>query len=50
MAGEANGGRHSVALTEQSGHLTWYALVVLALTRQDGSVLSPAQENRFLTR
>jgi hypothetical protein len=37
-------------LTEKSGHLAWCALVALALTRQDGGVLSPVQENLFLTR
>ncbi|TBN98609.1 DUF2913 family protein [Salmonella enterica subsp. salamae serovar 13,22:z:-] len=30
--------------------MAWCALVALALTRPDGSVLSPAQENLFLTR
>lgn len=39
-----------MTLTEQSGHLAWCALVALALARQDGGVLSPAQENLFLTR
>lgn len=33
-----------------SGHMAWCALVALALARRDGSVLSPAQENLFLTR
>lgn len=37
-------------LTEKSGHLAWCALVALALARQNGDVLSPAQENLFLTR
>lgn len=37
-------------LTEKSGHLAWCALMALALTRQNGGVLSPAQENLFLTR
>ncbi|KFD24837.1 DUF2913 family protein [Yokenella regensburgei] len=32
-----------------SGHMVWCALVALALARRDGSVLSPAQENLFLT-
>ena len=39
-----------MTLTEKSGHLAWCALVALALARQEGSVLSPAQENLFLTR
>ncbi|WP_108429654.1 DUF2913 family protein [Klebsiella aerogenes] len=39
-----------MTLTEKSGHLAWCALVALALTRQDGGFLSPAQENLFLTR
>jgi hypothetical protein len=39
-----------VTLTEKSGHLAWCALVALALARQNGDVLSPAQENIFLTR
>ncbi|EGU3705119.1 DUF2913 family protein [Salmonella enterica] len=39
-----------MTLTEKSGHLAWCALVALALARQDGGVLSPAQENLFLTR
>ncbi|HBR1414081.1 TPA: DUF2913 family protein [Klebsiella pneumoniae] len=37
-------------LTEKSGHLAWCALVALALARQNGDVLSPVQENLFLTR
>lgn len=37
-------------LAEKSAHMAWCALVALALARQDGSVLSPAQENLFLTR
>ena len=37
-------------LTEKSGHLAWCALVALALARQDGGVLSPAQENLFIIR
>ncbi|EFT8283626.1 DUF2913 family protein [Salmonella enterica] len=37
-------------MTEKSGHLAWCALVALALARQDGGLLSPAQENLFLTR
>ncbi|EMO8817710.1 TPA: DUF2913 family protein [Klebsiella pneumoniae] len=37
-------------LTEKSGHLAWCALMALALARQNGGVLSPAQENLFLTR
>lgn len=41
---------HAVTLTEKSGHLAWCALVALALARQKGDVLSPAQENLFLTR
>lgn len=39
-----------MTLTEKSGHLAWCALVALALARQDGGVLSPAQENLFVTR
>ncbi|ECF7068843.1 DUF2913 family protein [Salmonella enterica subsp. enterica] len=39
-----------MTLTEKSGHLAWCALVALALVRQNGDVLSPAQENLFLTR
>lgn len=39
-----------MTLTEKSGHLAWCALVALALARLDGGVLSPAQENLFLTR
>ena len=39
-----------MTLTEKSGHLAWCALVALALARQNGDVLSPAQENLFLTR
>ncbi|WP_049847106.1 DUF2913 family protein [Trabulsiella odontotermitis] len=39
-----------MTLTEKSAHLAWCALVALSLARQDGSVLSPAQENLFLTR
>ncbi|HFS8112849.1 TPA: DUF2913 family protein [Enterobacter asburiae] len=39
-----------MTLTDRSGHLAWCALVALALARQDGGVLSPAQENLFLTR
>ncbi|EIW3594533.1 DUF2913 family protein [Salmonella enterica] len=39
-----------MTLTEKSGHLAWCALVALALARQDSGVLSPAQENLFLTR
>ncbi|EIK0627739.1 DUF2913 family protein [Salmonella enterica] len=39
-----------MTLTEKSGHLAWCALVALALARQDGGVISPAQENLFLTR
>lgn len=39
-----------MTLTEKSGHLAWCALVALALARQYGGVLSPAQENLFLTR
>lgn len=39
-----------MTLTEKSGHLAWCALVALALARQEGGVLSPAQENLFLTR
>lgn len=38
-----------MTLTEKSGHLAWCALVALALARLDGGVLSPAQENLFLT-
>ncbi|KUQ07725.1 DUF2913 family protein [Klebsiella aerogenes] len=39
-----------MTLTLKSGHLAWCALVALALARQNGDVLSPAQENIFLTR
>ncbi|ECG8158379.1 DUF2913 family protein [Salmonella enterica] len=39
-----------MTLTEKSGYLAWCALVALALARQDGGVISPAQENLFLTR
>ncbi|HCM8914016.1 TPA: DUF2913 family protein, partial [Salmonella enterica subsp. enterica serovar Paratyphi B] len=39
-----------MTLTEKSGHLAWCALVALAQVRQDSGVLSPAQENLFLTR
>ncbi len=39
-----------MTLTEKSGHLAWCALVALALAKQNGDVLSPAQENLFLTR
>lgn len=39
-----------MTLTEKSGHLAWCALVALALARQNGDVMSPAQENLFLTR
>lgn len=39
-----------MTLTKKSGHLAWCALVALELARQDGGVLSPAQENLFLTR
>ncbi|MGX5056828.1 DUF2913 family protein [Enterobacter asburiae] len=39
-----------MTLTEKSGHLAWCALVALALARQNGDVLSPVQENLFLTR
>jgi hypothetical protein len=41
------GKEHSVTLTEKSGHLAWCALVALALARQNGDALSPAQENLF---
>lgn len=37
-------------LTEKSAHLAWCALVALALARQNGDVVSPVQENIFLTR
>ncbi|EJP2999401.1 DUF2913 family protein [Salmonella enterica] len=37
-------------MTEKSGHLAWCDLVSLAPARQDGGLLSPAQENLFLTR
>lgn len=47
---EQKGEGHAVTLTEKSGHLAWCALVALALARQKGDVLSPAQENLFLTR
>lgn len=47
---EQKGEGHAVTLTEKSGHLAWCALVALALARQDGGVISPAQENLFLTR
>ncbi|MCB8465321.1 DUF2913 family protein [Klebsiella pneumoniae] len=36
--------------SEKSAHLAWCALVALALARQNGDVVSPAQENLFLTR
>lgn len=39
-----------MTLTEKSGHLAWCAQVALALARQNGDALSPAQENLFLTR
>ncbi|EDX5730175.1 DUF2913 family protein [Salmonella enterica] len=39
-----------MTLTEKSGHLAWCALVAIALARQNGDALSPAQENLFLTR
>ncbi|ECF2367666.1 DUF2913 family protein, partial [Salmonella enterica subsp. enterica serovar Mountpleasant] len=39
-----------MTLTEKSGHLAWCALVALALARQEGGVLSLAQENLFLIR
>ena len=39
-----------MTLTEKSGHLAWCALVALALARQDGGVLSSAQENLFIIR
>lgn len=39
-----------MTLTKKSGHLAWCALVALELARQDGGVISPAQENLFLTR
>lgn len=39
-----------MTLTVKSSHLAWCALVALALTRQDAGILSPAQENLFLTR
>ena len=39
-----------MTLTEKSGHLAWCALVALALARQNGDMLSAAQENLFLTR
>ena len=39
-----------MTLTEKSGHLAWCALVAVALARQEGGVLSPAQENLFLIR
>ncbi|EBV6878707.1 DUF2913 family protein [Salmonella enterica] len=39
-----------MTLTEKSGHLAWCALVALALAKQNGDALSPAQENLFLTR
>lgn len=38
-----------MTLTEKSGYLAWCALVALTLARKDGDVLSPAQENLFLT-
>jgi hypothetical protein len=47
---EQKGEGHAGMLTEKSGHLAWCALVALALARQKGDVLSPAQENLFLTR
>ena len=39
-----------MAMTERTGHLAWCALVALALARKNGDVLSPVQENLFLTR
>lgn len=33
-----------------TGHLAWCGLVALQLARRDGSVITPAQENLFLTR
>ncbi|SSF99402.1 Uncharacterised protein [Klebsiella pneumoniae] len=39
-----------MAMTDRTGHLAWCALVALALARQNGDVLSAAQENLFLTR
>ncbi|MBZ7636774.1 DUF2913 family protein [Klebsiella oxytoca] len=39
-----------MAMTERNGHLAWCALVALALARKNGDVLSPVQENLFLTR
>lgn len=39
-----------MTFTEKSGHLAWCALTALALAKQDGSAISPAQENLFLTR
>jgi len=47
---EQKGEGHAVTLTEKSGHLAWCALVALALARQKGDMLSPTQENLFLTR
>lgn len=44
------GNRKEKELTEKTGHLAWCALIALALARQTGDVLSPAQENLFLTR
>lgn len=45
---------HAVAAKHKlgmlSGHMAWCVLVALALARRDGSILSPAQENLFLTR
>lgn len=50
LPAEYKGKEQTVTLTEKSGHLAWCALVALALARQDSGVLSPAQENLFLTR
>lgn len=39
-----------MTLTDKTGHLAWCALVALALARQNSGILSPVQENLFLTR
>ncbi|WP_145033878.1 DUF2913 family protein [Pantoea ananatis] len=33
-----------------TGHLAWCGLVALQLAKQDGTVITPAQESLFLTR
>lgn len=36
-----------MTLTDKSGHLAWCVLMALALARQNGYVLSSAQETAF---